>query len=408
MATHGQSSAPAPAVSAPKPRGRTSRRMITWLIVLVILVLGGWGLRRVADAHLRAMSVLTRLSNPGAQGFLASFANHPFTEQDGVADTAHGAIKFRLYIPRDVPHPGGVILLHGIHRAGIEEPRLINFARTMASAGIEVMTPELSDLADYRVTPRTVDVIGDATQVLGAKMGLPRVGILGLSFAGGLALLTASKPEYADRIGFVVAVGAHDDMNRVARFFADNMVEEPDGSTVAFKAHEYGVLVLAYSHMEDFFSPKDTPAAREALHKWLWEQPNDAMEMVKTMSPAGQREFDLMIHHREQLQATLLKEIKTHGDEMQAVSPRSQISGLRIPVYLLHGSTDSVIPASETLWLAKDVPAPALKTVLISPAMNMIHVDGQHPVTLSQKWVLVDFMAQILKASQKLGRAAHS
>lgn len=371
----------------------------------MILILGGWGLRRVADAHLRAMSVLIRLSNPGAQGFLAGFAHHPFIQQDGVADTPQGPLKFRLYIPTDVPHPGGVILLHGIHRAGIEEPRLTNFARTMASAGIEVMTPELADLADYRVTPRTVDVIGAATIVLSTRMGLPRVGILGLSFAGGLALLTANKPEYADRIGFVVAVGAHDDMTRVARFFADNMVEEPDGSTVAFKAHEYGVLVLAYSHLEDFFSPRDTPAAREALHRWLWEQPDVAMEIVKTLSPAGQREFDLMVHHRDQLQPTLLKEIKNHGDEMQAVSPHSQISQLRIPVYLLHGTTDSVIPSSETLWLAKDVPAPALKTVLISPAMNMIHVDGQHPVTLSQKWVLVDFMAQILKASQKLGRA---
>jgi pimeloyl-ACP methyl ester carboxylesterase len=372
---------------------------------VVILIAGGWGLRRVADAHLRAMSVLIRLSNPGAQGYLAGFAHHPFTEQDGIAQTPQGPLKFRLYIPSDVPHPGGVMLLHGIHRAGIEEPRLINFARTMASAGIEVMTPQLEDLADYRVTPRTVDAIGDAAVVLGTKMGLPRVGILGLSFAGGLALLTASKPEYADRIGFVVAVGAHDDMNRVARFFADNMVEEPDGSTVALKAHEYGVLVLAYSHMEDFFSLKDTPAAREALHQWLWEKPDDALEIVKTMSPAGQKEFDLMIHHRDQLQPTLLKEIKNHSDEMQAISPHSQVSGLRIPVYLLHGTSDSVIPSSETLWLAKDVPAPALKTVLISPAMNMIHVDGQRPVTLSQKWVLVDFMAQILKASQKLGRA---
>jgi pimeloyl-ACP methyl ester carboxylesterase len=402
VASQGQS--PAPAVSAATTRPRTSRRIIIWLIVLVILILGGWGLRRVADAHLRAMSVLIRLSDPGAQGFLAGFAHHPFIEQDGVAETPQGSLKFRLYIPIDVPHPGAVLLLHGIHRSGIEEPR-VNFARTMASAGIEVMTPELADLADYRVTPRTVDAIGDATIVLSAKLGLPRVGILGLSFAGGLALLTATKPEYADRIGFVVAVGAHDDMTRVARFFADNMVEEPDGSTVAFKAHEYGVLVLAYSHLEDFFSPRDTPAAREALHKWLWEQPNDAMEIVKTMSPAGQREFDLMVHHRDQLQPTLLKEIKNHGDEMQAVSPHSQVSQLHIPVYLLHGTTDSVIPSSETLWLAKDVPAPALKTVLISPAMNMIHVDGQHPVTLSQKWVLVDFMAQILKASQKLGRA---
>src|SRR5262249_25587561 len=155
---------------------------------------GGWGVRRVSDAHLRSMSLLIHLSDPGAQGYLASFTHHPVTVQDGIAETPQGQLKFRLYIPQDVPHPGGVLLLHGIHRAGIAEPRLINFARTLASAGIEVMTPELEDLADYRVTPRTVDTIGNAAVVLATKMDLPRVGILGLSFAGGLALLTATKP----------------------------------------------------------------------------------------------------------------------------------------------------------------------------------------------------------------------
>jgi pimeloyl-ACP methyl ester carboxylesterase len=375
------------------------------LVWIAVLGLGGWGLRLAADRYLRAMSVLLRLQNPNAQGFATSFARHAVTEQEGLVETPHGALKFRLYLPLGVSHPGGIVLLHGIHRAGIEEPRLINFARSMAGAGIEVMTPELEDLADYRVTPRTTDVIGDAAVVLGNKMGLPKVGVLGLSFAGGLALLAADKPEYAEKIGFVTAVGAHDDMTRVARFFAANMIERPDGSEVALKAHEYGVLVLAYSHMEDFFSPRDVPAAREALHKWLWEQPSDAMQVARTLSPAGQQELDRILHHRELLQATLIQEIQRHGDEMQAVSPHGQISTLRVPVYLLHGTTDTIIPASETLWLSKDVPPQQLKAVLISPAMNMIHVDGQHPVTTSERWALVDFMAQVLGASDKLGRA---
>jgi pimeloyl-ACP methyl ester carboxylesterase len=375
------------------------------LIALVILVASGWGVRVAADRHLRSMSVLLRLSNPGAQGFTTSFARHPFIEQDGSTQTPHGTLKYRLYLPQGVSHPGGIILLHGIHRAGIEEPRLINFARTMAGSGVEVMTPELQDLADYRVTPQTEDMIGDAAVTLGDKMGLPRVGVLGLSFAGGLALLAANKPEYADRIGFVAAVGAHDDMMRVARFFAANMIEKPDGSAVALKAHEYGVLVLAYTHIEDFFAPPDVPAAREALRQWLWEQPSESMQSAQNMSPAGRTEMDRILHHRDLLQPALVREIQRHSEEMEAVSPHGHVSGLRVPVYLLHGTTDSVIPASETMWLAKDVPPQELKIVLISPAMNMIHVDGEQPVTLSQRAALVDFMAQVLQATDRLGQA---
>jgi pimeloyl-ACP methyl ester carboxylesterase len=402
MTSSGQASAPARQLAAPK---RTRRRLIYLLVAVLVLGSGGWGLRRAADRHLRSMSVLLRLSNPGAQGFSTSFARHTFTEEDSSAQTPHGTLKYRLYLPQGAIHPGGIILLHGIHRAGIEEPRLINFARTMAGAGVEVMTPELRDLADYRVTPETEDAIGDAAVVLGDKMGLPRVGVLGLSFAGGLALLAASKPEYADRIGFVAAVGAHDDMTRVARFFAANMIEKPDGSAVALKAHEYGVLVLAYSHMEDFFAPRDVPAAREALRKWLWEQPDDSLQSAQAMSPAGRAELDRILHHRELLQPALYKEIQRHADEMEAVSPHGHVAGLRVPVYLLHGTTDSVIPASETLWLAKDVPPQDLRVVLISPAMNMIHVDGAQPVTLSERAALVDFMAQVLLATDRLGQA---
>jgi hypothetical protein len=183
------------------------------------------------------------------------------------------------------------------------------------------------------------------------------------------------------------------------------MIEKPDGSAVALKAHEYGVLVLAYTHIEDFFAPHDVPAAREALRQWLWEQPSESMQSTQNMSPAGRAEMERILHHRDLLQPALVREIQRHSDEMEAVSPHGHVSGLRVPVYLLHGTTDSVIPASETMWLAKDVPPQELKIVLISPAMNMIHVDGEQPVTLSQRAALVDFMAQVLQATDRLGQA---
>ena len=404
MATTGQAPAPVVQVEAPKREARTARRVVYLLVAIVVIGLGLWGLRRAADRHLRAISVLTRLSHPGDHGLLTRFASHPVRLEEGTAETPQGPLKYRLYVPVDVSHPAGVVMLHGIHRLGIDDPRAINFARAMAGAGIEVMTPELQDLADYHVTPRTIDTIGEAAEVLCAKMDRPKVGVGGVSFAGGLALLAAERPEYAAKIGVVLAVGAHDDMPRVAHFFAANMVERPDGSSVAFQAHEYGVLVLAYTHLEDFFSANDVPLARAALHEQLWEQP-DASEKIGALSPAGQQTFDLLLHHRDRLQPTLLREIERHHDEMEAVSPHGHLSDLHVPVFLIHGTMDSVIPASETLWLAKDVPPSEIRNVLISPAMNMIHVDGQRPVPISEEWALVDFMAQLFRSTDRLARA---
>lgn len=385
---------------------RFTRRQRVFIFLFVLLAsvgLTGAVLLHPVGAHLRAMSLLLRFSDAHAQGLPTRFADHPFKEEDGYALTPHGPVRYRMYTPQDVQNPSGVVLLHGVHHLGIEDPRLWNLARALAGAGVLVMTPELQDLADYRVTARTIDVIGDSAVALSTRMRR-KVGVLGLSFAGGLALLAADRKEFGDRIGFVVAIGAHDDMARVARFFAANVITKPDGIEIPFQAHEYGALVLAYSHLEDFFSAADVPVARESLRQWLWEQPQ-AMRTAEALSPEGKHELDLLLHHRDQLREALLKEITLHEAEMDAVSPHGHLAQLHAAVFLLHGAGDTIIPSSETLWLAKDVPAAELKSSLISSAL--VHVDMGNKVTLQEQWQLVDFMAQVLDATEKLA-ASHS
>ena len=378
---------------------RRSRRFTYLLLLMVLVVFAGLVAWRLADPYLRAMSVLARFSDPQAQGFTTRFARHTFREELGAATTPQGPLAFRLYIPQGVNHPPAMVLLHGIHHLGIEEPRLVSFSKALAGAGIEVMTPELKDLADYRVTPQTIDVIGDSAVVLSTRMKEP-VGVMGLSFAGGLALMAAARAEYAPHIGFVVAVGAHDDMARVAHFFATNAIEEPNGKSEQLAAHEYGVLVLAYSHLNEFFPPADIAAAQEALRLWLWEKPQEAMTASQRLSKPGKATFDELIHHRELAKDDLEEEIEKYRQEMDAVSPHGNLSHLKVPVYLLHGAGDTVIPASETEWLAGDVPRKQLKAVLISPAL--IHVNMEETVPFSQKWALVDFLARVVRAANGL------
>jgi dienelactone hydrolase len=380
---------------------RRSRRLTYLLLLLVLVVLAGLVAWKLVDPYLRAMSVLTRFSDPQAHSFTTRFANHPFQEQMGSARTPHGPLVFRLYIPQGVTNPPAMLLLHGIHHLGIEEPRLVSFSKALAGAGIEVMTPELKDLADYRVTPETIDVIGDSAVVLGTRMKQP-VGVMGLSFAGGLALMAAAMPEYAPKIGFVVAVGAHDDMARVAHFFIANKAEEPNGASEQLTAHEYGVLVLAYAHLDQFFSPADIPSAQEALRLWLWEKPQEAETASQRLSKKGKATFDELVQHRELAKSDLEAEIEKYRPEMEAVSPHGHLSQLKVPVYLLHGAGDTVIPAAETEWLARDVPRKELKAVLISPAL--IHVNMEEKVPFSQKWALVDFLARVMRAANGLQR----
>ncbi|HEY0564839.1 MAG TPA: hypothetical protein VGC88_04595, partial [Terriglobales bacterium] len=71
-----------------------------------------------------------------------------------------------------------------------------------------------------------------------------------------------------------------------------------------------------------------------------------------------------------------------------------QLSGLHVPVLLLHGAGDNVIPPSETEFLARDIPRPWLADELISPAVS--HVEVKQP-GLVEKMRLLLWMGHMFR-----------
>lgn len=372
-------------------------RWLKRLGVFVLIALVGVGL--TGHTHARAAALLLRFEGTPPKGF-AGFGAHAVAEEDGMLDTDRGPVRTRTYVPLGVASPPALVIAHGVHHTGVGEPRLQKFSRSIASAGVMVYTPELPALTDYRIDASSEDVIGEAARALSARAHRTSVGVMGLSFAGGLSLLTAADPRFAKDVAFVVAVGAHDDLPRVARFFFEDAIARPDGSTFELKAHDYGAMVLVYGNVERFFPAADVPAAREAIRYWLWEQPDDARRAEAPLSPPSKAKLEqLFTHDRAGLKDDLLRLVELSEPAMHTVSPHGNLAGLRAPIFLLHGAGDSVIPASETLWLASDAPAGSVRSVLVSPAV--VHVELEGEPTLSDQWKLVDFMAQILGEAER-------
>lgn len=355
---------------------------------LVVFVLAVFAVivARPATHHARAASLLVSFSDPAAK---PEVVEERFTFKRGTDD-----IPARLYSPVGAAGAPGVVLVHGVHRGGIDEVRLERFSRALAGAGVIVMTPAVTELSDYRVAPRSIDTVGAAIESLRTRVGTEKVGLMGMSFGGGISLLTAADPRFAERVSFVVAVGAHDDLERVSRFFVLDEAPLPSGETKKIKAHGYGGLVLVYAHVEDFFPAEDVPGARDAIRLWLWEKRGDARKTAATLSPASKAKVEgLFDVGTSTMKDELLAHIEKRKDEMKLVSPHGHLQTLRANVYLLHGEGDSVIPSTETLWLANDVPPARLRSALVSPAIE--HVELRAP-TAADKWALVHFMGQVI------------
>jgi acetyl esterase/lipase len=333
-----------------------------------------------------------------AAGVLRKFAasegsaRDPDVKEEDIQLAGHA--RGRFYWAKDAESAPGLVLAHGVHRLGIDEPRLVRFARSLAANGISVLTPELRELADYRLDPRSIDAIGLAASALKSRTSHP-VGVMGMSFAGGLALLAAVDPRYMGDIGLVVAVGAHDDAARVCRFFATNRIERVDGGVESLAAHDYGALVFVYSHAQDFFAKPDLPRAKEALRLWLAEQRDEAKSREAGLSSSSRELVDRLFEHRlEELRDPLTHAVDVDRAGLESVSPRGRLSSLRVPVFLLHGSGDTVIPATETAWLATEVPHDRLRDVLVSPAI--VHIELSGKPGWRDQWSLVHFLAEVM------------
>jgi dienelactone hydrolase len=364
-----------------------------WRIGLFAIASFAIVLWRPVRTHLRAASLLARFGD-------ASAGASPEVREEPIAmDRATGSpIRARLYVPRGASR-GAVVLVPGVHHLGIDEPRLVRFARAVSANGVVVLTPEIAALTDYRIEGASADEIGDAAHALHERVGTP-VGIMGMSFAGGLALVAASEPRFAADVAFVVAVGAHDDLARVARFFATDAIARPDGSILHLTAHPYGPLVLVYDHVEDFLPVADLAATKEALRLWLWEDKDAARARLASLAPDARAKLGALFDGNiASIAPQLLAEIDANEGPLRAASPHGRLAGLRAPVYLLHGAGDSVIPATETLWLARDVPQGLARDVLVSPAV--VHVEMEGAPTFREKFALVHFMAEVLDAAAR-------
>ena len=248
------------------------------------------------------------------------------------ASGLRGSARGRLYRPSTATQGTlpGLVLAHGLSPQGIDDLRLGRFARALAGAGLEVLTPELAALVTPRVDPRCVETLGAVVRAFATRQRRP-VGLVGLSLAGGLALLAAADPQLAQHVAYVVCVGAHHNLASVRRYLR----AEASGARLAQGLEGVAPEILA------------------------------------------------------------------------AVSPRGQLGRVRVPVFMLHGANDPLVPAFESVRIARELPEGTLRAFLVTPALSHVDVD-RAGVTDEDTGALVEFLGGVLRQADETPDSASS
>ena len=234
-----------------------TRRRLFILALAASAIVGG---AYAATPYARAASLIVRAADIG--GRAEAFANLRAHRVDRIPPhsipTRHGNVPAQFYRPAQA-NERTVLVMPGINSRGIEEPRLVALAGDIAASGFTVMAMSLPDLQKYTITPRATDVIEDAVAWMAAQRDLPgagAVGIVGVSFAGGLALSAAGRETVRDKVAFVVSLGGHGDIRRVMRYLATGEAPPAPGLE-AHPPHDYAVAVVLYGLADRGVVPLD-------------------------------------------------------------------------------------------------------------------------------------------------------
>ena len=317
-----------------------------------------------------------------------------------------GTLRTRAYQPQQ-RDGRGIMLVPGVHASGIDEPRLVGFARHLAALGHPVLTVELPDLMRYEITPQTTDMIEDAagwmmrrTEYRGSD---GRVGLLGISFGGGLSIVAAGRPAVRDGVAFVLALGGHADLPRTLQYLCTGL--QADGATRP--PHDYGLAIVLLGAAHRVVPPPQVAPLRAAILSFLEASRLDMIDkaraadefaraktLAQTLDEPAKTYMDY-VNARDvtRLGPVLLPHVAALGGDPALSPARSPLPSA--PLFLLHGTDDNVVPAIESTLLAQHAAAAGGRArALLTPLITHAEVDrGSTAVAL---WRLIDFWADVL------------
>jgi dienelactone hydrolase len=391
-------------------------------IVIAILI----GTAVVALPYLDALGFIIRAADiGGTPATLAGWRTYAYTRQpDMSVPTRSGNIPARLYEPE-----GGVrrtlLVMPGVHRDGIDESRLVGLAEDLSATGYRVVTVAAPDLQRFKITPEVTDVIEDAVMWTSEQPQFRtdgKIGVVGISFTGGLAIVASGRASIRDRVAFVMSFGGHGDLARALHYLASGEVlgnlEQAKRSSAVLGAehvgvhppHDYGLAVVLLNLADRVVPPDQVAALARGIDGFLLasslavtDPPKsvpvfEEMKKYQETLPEPSRTYMQYVNDRavDKLGPVLLpviESLKNHPG-MSALSAE-RAAPPTAPIFLLHGIDDSVIPSVETVLLAEHLKGKADVTGLLSGLIT--HAEVNRSPGAIEVWRLAEFWRGIMK-----------
>ncbi len=304
-------------------------------------------------------------------------ATPPVVESEIQVDHSEGTFPATLLLPQRSKGPlPGWVALHGITRPGRNHPTLVRFVRALAASGAAVLVPEIPKWRAMLLAPAEAKVTLRAAILALAqrKETLPgRLGAMGFSFGAPQALLAGTDPTLVPHLRAVASFGGYFDLERTIRFLFSGEHEWKE-DRYRIEPDPYGRWVVGGNFLPTSNLHPDVEVvaralldlAREAgdLQVPSWEPIHDQRKstLEASLPGTGKELFRAFAPAAGVPLTSSLDDPLVLGlaDAARRTSPLFHIGphlkDIRVPVRLIHGRHDRLIPFTETLRMKGEFP----------------------------------------------------
>ena len=392
---------PFPACHSPPGRPRDPLR---WgLIILLLVLAAACSPERALEAKRLLLDVAAGPGPSTLKEVTAPPSRQPL--RFAVDGRRHGG---ELYRPAAGP-ARPLVLVPGVTPHGLDDPRLVAFAGSLARAGFLVLVPDIANLRALKVRASDALPIADAVRHLARspdglqdRAATPRtVALAAISYAAGPALLAALEPDVTPDLAFLLLIGGYHDMTAVVTFFTTGAYRAKPGEAWRYGApNAYGKWVFVRSNAEVLSTPSDRRLLAEIARRKMDDLTAEISDLTVRLGPEG-RSVLALLNNRDpervpELMASLPAAI---ADNMRGLDLAGRdLAALDLPVFLLHGRDDPVIPFTESQSLAAALPEGTARLYL---ADNLSHV-ALSPGGLSDALTLWEAAYRLLEARDEM------
>lgn len=266
-----------------------------------------------------------------------------------------------LWLPSwaSVERPAGAMLLvFGVNNLGRNHPAIERVADGLARTGVAVLVPDSRTLLQGRLEVGEIDGVVRAFQLLAARpeVDRARMGMVGFSVGGSLALLAAGDPRINGEVRWVNAFGAFADASSYLASVSAHAYRSSDGEPVAWTPTPLAREVFLRFMLDQVPEPDDRRLLEDALSAPVLDGERPAADPALRESlatPAARSVHDLLARPTLDAAEGRIGAMPPGALAfIDAISPARHLEGIRADVHLMHETEDHHVPFVESRRLA--------------------------------------------------------